>query len=235
MEHRILCAPSYSVLEVDLEPGESIVTEAGAMTWRDTSLKSRTRARGGLWRSFTRMLAGEPFFQNVYKAPKVRGSIGIAPGAPGDIRALKLDGREILMEKGAYLAATPEIEVQTKFGGIFGFLKEGMFILKCSGTGTLFFCASGDITEIEVNGEYVIDNGYAVAWDPELKTQLVRSKQIGAALLSDQLMMKFSGNGRLWIQSRSPQALARWAGAFRPDAGRGVSLRHPLSWLKFFG
>lgn len=235
MEYRILCQPSYSVLEVDLEPGESIVTEAGSMTWRDTSLKSRTRARGGLWRSFTRMLAGESFFQNIYRATKEKGTIGFAPGAPGDIRALELDGREVLMEKGAYLAATPEIEVQTKFGGIFGFLKEGMFILRCSGKGTLFFCSCGDITEIEVDGEYVIDNGYAVAWDPELKTQLVRSKQIGAALLSDQLMMKFNGHGRLWIQSRSPRAMARWAGAFRPNTGRGFSLWNPLSWLRIFG
>ena len=101
------------------------------------------------------------------------------------------------------------------FQGLRGLFNEGMFILRVSGNGTLFFSAYGDIQEIEVDGGYVVDNGHAVAWDSTLDYRLTRAKKIRSFLFSDQIIMKFSGRGRLWVQSRNPRSLANWVHPFR--------------------
>ena len=51
-------------------------------------------------------------------------------------------------------------------------------IFKCSGQGVLFFHAYGDIQEVDVDGEYVVDNGYAVAWEPSLEYTMTRARKI---------------------------------------------------------
>ena len=119
---------------------------------------------------------------------------------------------------GAYLASTEDITFDSKWEGLKGFFKEGLFALRITGTGMLFFSAYGQIEEIQVEGEYVVDNGYAVAWDPSLQFKLTKARKIRSFLFSDQLLTRFSGSGRLWIQSRSPYTLANWVWPFRPQS-----------------
>ena len=119
------------------------------------------------------------------------------------------------MERGAYLASTPGVKTNSDFQGLRGLFNEGMFILRASGTGTLFFNAYGDIREIDVDGTYVVDNGHAVAWEPTLNYRLTRAAKIRSFLFSDQIIMEFSGRGRLWVQSRNPRSLADWVHPFR--------------------
>ncbi len=216
MNYQILCEPSYSLLEVELEANEKIVAEAGAMSWMTSNISTETSSRGGLMSGLKRaVLTGESFFQNTYRAENETGSIGIAPGTAGDIVAHELDG-ELFLEGGAFLASTLDVECNSKYQGLKGLLGEGMFVLHVSGTGTLFFNAYGDIEEVQVDGSYIVDNGFAVAWDPSLQYHLTRSKKIRSFLFSDQLLMNFTGQGRLWIQSRSPRTLANWVHPFRP-------------------
>jgi len=106
---------------------------------------------------------------------------------------------DLYLEAGAYLASTPDVVCDTKFAGLKGLFAEGMFTLRASGSGMLFFNASGDVEEVQVNGSYVVDNGFAVAWDPSLEYTVTRSKKIRSFLLSDQLLMRFTGTGRLWV------------------------------------
>ena len=96
-----------------------------------------------------------------------------------------------------------------------GFFNEGFFVLRVTGTGDLFFNSFGDIQEIDLDGEMIIDNGYAVAWEPTLTYQLTRGRKIRSFLFSDQLMLRFSGRGKVWVQSRSPQTFASWIHPFR--------------------
>ncbi len=93
---------------------------------------------------------------------------------------------------------------------------EGLFVLRVTGTGTLFFGGYGDVREVEVNGQYTIDNGYAVAWEPTLQYRITRARKVRSFLFADQLLLKFSGTGRVWVQSRSPISLANWVHPFRP-------------------
>ena len=55
-----------------------------------------------------------------------------------------------------------------------------------------------------------------MAWEPSLRYQLTRARRIRSFLFSDQLLLRFSGRGRLWVQSRSPRATANWVHPFRP-------------------
>ena len=217
MDYTIDSRPSYSLLEVTLAPGEELVTESGAMAWMDSNLEVETSTRGGLMSGVKRAIGGgESFFQNTYTAQGGPGTIGLAPGQPGDIQTYELAGGELLLERGAYLASTSGIETNADFQGLRGLFNEGMFILRASGTGTLFFNAYGDITEIEVDGPYVVDNGHAVAWEPTLDYRLTRAARIRSFLFSDQIIMEFSGRGKLWVQSRNPRSLANWVHPFRP-------------------
>lgn len=218
MQYEIQCQPSYSVLEVQLQPGEQVVTEAGAMVWMSDNLNVTTSTRGGIFSGLKRsVLAGESFFQNTYEAEGGAGLLGLAPGQPGDIIPYELDNSELHLERSAYLASDPDVECNSDFQGLRGLFNEGLFILRVSGTGTVFFNAYGDVEEVAVDGSYVVDNGHAVAWEPSLNYELTRARRIRSFLFSDQLLMRFSGQGRLWVQSRNPRALADWIYPFRPE------------------
>ncbi len=218
MEHRIECGPSYSVLELTLQQGEKIVSDAGAMTWKDDSIETETSTRGGLGKGLKRaLLSGESFFQNTYTAVEGNSLIGLAPGCAGDIVPLGMDGNELFLEKGAYLASTPDVHCDAKWSGLKGLFNEGLFVLRCSGSGMLFFHSYGDVKQIDVDGEYVVDSGFAVAWDPTLEYRISKARRIRSFLFSDQIILRFSGRGRLWVQSRSAQALANWVYPFRPQ------------------
>ena len=120
------------------------------------------------------------------------------------------------MERGAYLCHLGNIETSATWEGFSGTFAEGMLGLRVSGTGLLFFGSYGDIQEVEVNGSYTIDNGYAVAWEQNLDYSIGRSgRSIRSFLFSDQLICRFHGNGKLWIQTRSPRNLAAWVHPFR--------------------
>jgi len=107
--------------------------------------------------------------------------------------------------------------LDSKWEGLRGLFNEGLFVLQASGQGKLFFDAYGQIELVEVDGEYVVDNGYAVAWDSSLSYRLTRARKIRSFLFSDQLLLRFSGRGRLWVQSRSPQSLVNFLHPFRPQ------------------
>ena len=199
-----------------MDPSESIVAESGAMAWMSDSVQLSTSVRGGVFKSLRRsMLGGESFFQNVFEAQDFPGTVGFSPGQPGDIVAVDVGQGDILMEDSAFLASEQGVDIDSNFSGLRGLFNEGLFILKASGSGLLFFTGYGDVEEVEVNGTYVVDNGFAVAWEPSLSYDITRGRSIRSFLFSDQLLLRFRGHGRLWVQSRNPQALANWVHPYR--------------------
>ena len=221
MEYTIESRPSYSLLEATLGNGETIVAESGAMTWMSGDIRMSTSMRGGVLSGLGRsVLGGESFFQNTFQAAGAGGIVGLAPGQPGDIVAHEMTrGAELYLEKSAYLASQEGVNINTDFQGLSGLFNEGLFILRASGSGMLFFNAYGDVEEVEVDGAYRVDNGHAVAWEPTLDYQIIRGgRSIRSFLFSDQLILRFTGHGKLWVQSRNPRSLASWVFPFRPQA-----------------
>ncbi|MCA8975507.1 MAG: TIGR00266 family protein [Planctomycetes bacterium] len=218
MRYEILTKPSYSLVEVALDGGEQIVGDSGAMAWMEGDIETTTSTRGGFLAGMKRkLLSGESFFQNTFTAGGRGGRIGFAPGIPGDVLSHELEDGELFLQKGAYLASTPGIECNSKFEGLRGLFSNGLFVLRCTGTGLMFFHAYGDIQQVEVDGDYLLDNGYAVAWQPSLQWEMTRARRkIRAFLFGDQLLLRFRGRGTLWVQSRSPHTLANFAHPYRP-------------------
>jgi uncharacterized protein (TIGR00266 family) len=217
MQYEILCRPSFSLLEVTLDAGEKIVAEAGAMAWMEGPVRTETSTRGGMLAGLKRaVLSGESFFQNTYSAEGSGAKVSLAPGSAGDILPYELQGRELFLERGAYLASTEGVRCDSKWQGLKGLFNEGIFILRVTGDGLLFFNGYGDVQEIQVNGQYTVDNGYAVAWEPTLQYRLTRARKIRSFVFADQLLLGFSGTGKVWVQSRSPISLANWVYPFRP-------------------
>jgi len=218
MNHEILAGPSSSILEVTLAAGERIVSEAGAMAWMDGNVKTETTTRGGILAGLKRaVLSGETFFQNTYEADGGFARIAFAPGMSGDVVPWELRGDELLLQRGAYLASTEGIRCESKSEGLKGLFAQGLFVLRATGSGTMFFSGYGAIDTIDLDGgsTYTIDNGYVVAWEPSLSYRITRARKIRSFLFSDQILLSFSGRGRVWINSRSPQSLASWVHPFR--------------------
>jgi uncharacterized protein (TIGR00266 family) len=124
---------------------------------------------------------------------------------------------DLLLQRGAYLASTEGIRCESRSEGLKGLFAQGLFVLRATGTGTMFFSGYGAIDSIDLDGgsTYTIDNGYVVAWEPSLSYRLTKARKIRSFLFSDQLLLSFSGRGRVWINSRSPQSLASWVHPFR--------------------
>ena len=217
MKYDIVCAPSYSLIEMNLSEGESVIVEPGSMAWMDTTIKPKTEMKGGVFAGIKRKFGGESFFLNTYTAEGGSGTIGIAPGYSGDIVVRELNDETLYMERGAYLCHVGNIETSATWEGFNGLFAEGMLGLRVSGTGLLFFGSYGDIQEVEVNGSYSVDNGYAVAWESSLDYSISFSgRTVRSFLFGDQIICKYHGNGKLWIQTRSPRNLAAWVHPFRP-------------------
>lgn len=215
MEHSITHRPSFALLEVDLDAGESIKAEAGAMVSHTDGIEITThRGDDGLLGAVKRTVLGEEsFFQNTFTAAE-RGHVTLAPPIPGDVIRHDLNDETLYVQSGSYLAADESIAIDTDFGGaktLFG--GEGLFLLRLSGTGPTFLSSYGAIEEktLDPGDRYVVDTGHVVAFEESLDFSVERVGGLKSTLFSGEgLVCTFEGSGRLWLQSRSQDAFLAW-------------------------
>jgi len=214
MEHEILYQPSYSLLKLKLQQGESIAAEAGAMVSMTSGVQIETKAKGGIFGALKRsVLGGESFFVNTFTAAADE-EITFAPSLPGDIYALDLQGKTVFAQSGAFIASSPEIVVDTSWGGAKTFFsKEGFFLLKISGTGMLFLSSYGAIREVELASgqKFIVDTGHMVAFDETVQYSVNRVGGLKSTLFSGEgLVVELTGPGKLLMQTRSPDSFLAW-------------------------
>ncbi len=214
MEHEVLYRPSYSLLRMNLEPGEAVCAEAGAMVSMSSGIEMETKAKGGIFSALKRsVLGGESFFMNTFRAVEP-GEVTFAPSLPGDINAMELKGQTVYAQSGAYMASSPSVEVDTKWGGAKTFFsREGLFLLKISGTGTVFLSSYGAIHELDLEAgqKYIVDTGHMVAFDEGVGYSVKTSGGLKSTLFSGEgLVCELTGPGKIMIQSRSADAFLSW-------------------------
>ena len=214
MRHDVKYRPAYALALIDLDAGESIQAETGAMVSMSSAIRMETSARGGVLSGLRRsVLGGESFFVNTFRAEQP-GQVTVAPALPGDIVALELTGQTLLVQSGSFLAATEGIEVDTKWGGAKSFFsREGLFLLKCTGQGTLWVSSYGAIHEIDLGaGEpYVVDTGHMVAFDESVGYDVGRAGGWKSTLLGGEgLVVHLTGPGRFYMQTRSADSFLDW-------------------------
>ncbi|WP_435073052.1 TIGR00266 family protein [Halorubrum sp. HHNYT27] len=213
MEHEISFDPSFSLLTVTLDQGESIRAESGAMVSHDTSIDMETNATGGFLKSITRSLGGESFFQNTFHA-RAPGEIQFASVLPGDIVHRELDNETLYVQSSSYIAGDPSLDIDSDFGGAKSFLGgEGLILLKAEGSGPLFISSYGAIQAVDLSerDDFVIDTGHIVAFEDSLDFTVKRVGGLKSTLTSGEgLVCHFSGEGTVWLQSRSQGAFLAW-------------------------
>jgi len=209
--------PAYALATVSLDADEIVVAEGGAMVSMDTHVTVETAAAkkegqglmGGLMSGLKRMVAGESFFQNKFKAAGSAGSVTFAPKHVGDIVSYTMTGAcGLVLQSTAYLCSAESVDIDAKWGGSKSFFGgEGLFMLKASGQGPIVFNSFGAIKEIDVTGDFIVDNGHIVAFEDTLSFTNTRfgSGFMQSILGGEGLVCKFSGTGKLWIQTRNPQ------------------------------
>jgi uncharacterized protein (TIGR00266 family) len=228
--YKIINRPDFAFLYIQIPAGEKLMVEAASMATMTPNLKMKTKMKGG----FGRLLTKESIFKNEFTAQGSEGEIGIAPAASGDMEHIQLKGNHVFLQGAAYVASTPGVVTESKWQGfVKGFFSgNSMFLIRCSGEGDLWFNTFGAMIEIDVNGEYVVDTGYIVAFTDGLEYSVNSVGGYKSLFLSGEgLVCRFSGQGKVWIQTRQAPAFAGWAQKYRPSGGKGGFLGKILNQL----
>ncbi len=225
MKHEILFKPSFATVRFELEPGESVIAESGSMMGMSPGLAMKTSIGGtnqGFFGKFLnffaalarKFLGGESMFFNQYTAGAYPAHVWIAPAMVGDVTVMGVtQNNPVIIQPGSFVACTPGITLKTRWGGfrsLFG--GEGAFLLQAQGEGQVWISSFGGIQEVMVDGEFICDTGHMVAFETTLDFKLGMAGQ-GAwtAIKSGEgLIFRFSGKGRLLLQSRNLSTLVSW-------------------------
>ncbi|MBP2664197.1 MAG: hypothetical protein H6Q71_2145 [Firmicutes bacterium] len=228
-------------VEVELDPGESVIAEAGAMMYKDSivdmdtifgdgSSKSR---QGGFFDKLVgagkRLITGESLFMTVFTnngPSKAKAAFG-AP-YPGNIIPIHLPqiGGTIICQKDSFLCAAKGVSVgiylQRKImTGLFG--GEGFIMQKLEGDGLAFMHAGGTIVERQLQpGEVLhVDTGCVVAFEPSVQFEIQRAGNVKTALFGGEglFFAVLSGPGKIWLQSLPFSRLAGRMLAAAPNQG----------------
>jgi uncharacterized protein (TIGR00266 family) len=214
MQTEILYQPAYAVCVVTMDQGEQIRVEGGAMVG-SMGMSVETEATGGFMKSLKRSLfGGESFFQNTYSADRSGARLILAPALPGDIMVRELRDADLIVQSGSYIASSMDIGVDTDWGGAKSFFGgEGLFMLRCSGSGTLITSSYGAIhrTTLEAGQEFTIDTGHVVAFESHMHYEVQKFGGWKTTMLGGEgIVLVFTGPGDIYLQTRSPEAFLGW-------------------------
>ncbi len=228
MQHQLIDTPDFGMLQITFDqPGEKIVSEAGAMVAMDTAIQMQTAMRGGLMAAAKRkLLGGESLFQNTFTSTAPGQRLFLSPGPEGDLRAMNLaPGQNFFLQSGAYVAHVGEqMVLDTKFGGVKGFFGGvGLFMLKVTGPGTVYYSAYGALHEIDVPPEgYTVDNAHLVGFTEGLTFNVRKFGGFKGLFFSGEgLVCDFQGQGRVFLQTRNAGSLAAFLHPYRAVKAKG--------------
>ncbi len=203
------------IVSIQLDPGETVISEAGGRTWSRGPITSETQA-GGVGKALGRMVTGESLFQSFYTA-QGPAEIVFASSFPGKIIARTLQaGESVVCQKSAFLAASYGVKMEVHFNkkvgaGLLG--GEGFLMQRITGPGIVFleldgFCKEYDLTP----GEQIIcDTGVLAYMDAscQIDVQMVKGLKnmfFGGEGLFDTVI---TGPGKVCLQSMTIAQLAR--------------------------
>lgn len=227
------------MVQVELDPGETVVAEAGAMTYMEEGIDFEARMGDGsepdqglfgkLLGAGKRVLTGESIFMTHF-TNQGRGKQHVAFAAPYPGKIIPLDlatvsGGEILCQKDSFLCAAHGTQIgiafQRRLGtGFFG--GEGFILQRLNGDGMTFMHACGTIMERQLQGETLrVDTGCLVAFEPGVEYSIERAGNLKSMFFGGEglFLATLRGTGRVWLQSLPFSRLADRIIAHAPKAG----------------
>jgi uncharacterized protein (TIGR00266 family) len=226
-------------VEVELDPGETVIAEAGMMMYMEDGIGFETKMGDGskpqaglldkLVGAGMRALTGESLFMTHFtnRAPAGKKHVAFGAPYPGKIIAIDLDEAhgELICQKDSFLCAALGTELSIAFNkklgaGFFG--GEGFILQRMRGDGMVFIHAGGTIVEKRLNNEKVlVDTGCIVAFENTISYDIQRAGNLKSMIFGGEgiFLATLQGTGRVWLQSLPFSRLADRILAFAPSAG----------------
>ena len=218
------------VLEVTLNPGDTIVSEAGEMSWMTQSIEmtttTQTAGAKGVMGVLKRAVAGGGIFMTEFRSGNGAGSVSFATKMPGQILPVQVQpGSELMIQRSGFLCATEGVELsmafQKKLGaGIFG--GEGFVLQKLGGTCDAWIEIDGEVVVMDLQpGEFLrVHPGHVGMFQAHMAFEIttvpgIKNKLFGGDGL---FLAKLTGPGRIWLQTLP---IANLAHALQPYMVQG--------------
>ncbi|MDB9741331.1 TIGR00266 family protein [Akkermansiaceae bacterium] len=227
------------IVEVELDAGETVIAEAGAMNYLEEEITFETKMGDGstpnegfmgkLKSVGSRFLTGESLFMThfTHTGGATKRRVAFAAPYPGKIIALNMAeiNGEILCQKDAFLCAAMGTKVTMAFNrkigaGFFG--GEGFILQKIQGDGMAFIHAGGTVIKKELKGETLrVDTGCIVAFDPGIEYDIQRAGNLKSMIFGGEglFLATLKGHGTVYLQSLPFSRLADRIIASAPSAG----------------
>ncbi|MEJ6950756.1 TIGR00266 family protein [Natronospora cellulosivora (SeqCode)] len=213
MEYKII-GNVMPLVEFNLERGEIIRSEAGAMKFMDGDMKMETQAQGGVGGFIKRKMMGETGFLNIYTAVRDYNRIAFGHSFPGHIIPVEITNRSIICQKRTFLCATEgvdlEVYLQKRLGtGIFG--GEGFVLQRLVGEGLAFTEIDGEVVEIELeSGQSIkVETGSVGMFEESVDMNIERVKGFKNMLFGGEglFLTTLRGPGKVWLQTMPIQSM----------------------------
>ncbi len=220
IEYQII-GHDMQLVEITLDPGETVIAEAGSMTYMDQQITFETKMGDGadpdegmfgkLFSAGKRMLTGESLFTThfTHSGSDGKATVGFSAPYPGSVIPLDLKqlGGRITCQKDAFLCAALGTKLGIAFNkklgsGLFG--GEGFILQKLEGDGLAFIQAGGSVIEKQLNGETLrIDTGCLVGFTDGIEYDIGMAGGLKSMIFGGEgvFLATLSGKGRVWIQS----------------------------------
>lgn len=209
------------VVICELDAGETMITESGAMAWMSPNMNMETTTNGGIGKAFGRMFSGENLFQNRYTAKGGTGMIAFASSFPGSIKAFEIrPGKEYIFQKKTFLAGESGVNISVHFqkkiaSGLFG--GEGFILQRIAGNGIAFAEFDGHVVEYDLKPgqQIIVDSGYLAAMESTCQIDIQTVPGLKNAVFGGEGIFNtvITGPGRIWLQTMPIYSVA---GAIRP-------------------
>jgi uncharacterized protein (TIGR00266 family) len=240
IEYKIF-GDDMQIVEIELDPGESVRAEAGAMMYMEDGVTMQTSTGGGFLKGLSRVVTGESFFITTF-TNEASAISHAAFGAPYPGKIIPLDLRDyggtMFCQKDSYLCSANGIEVSIAFtkklgAGIFG--GEGFILQKLQGNGLAFIHAGGTILEKNLSpGETLrVDTGCLTAFDTSIDYDIQFVGGFTNALFGGEglFIAKLTGPGKVFLQGLPFSRLADRVMAAATYKNKGESSRGGLGGL----
>ncbi|HEV2575788.1 MAG TPA: TIGR00266 family protein [Acidobacteriaceae bacterium] len=235
MQSRIV-GSTMPVLEVMLQPGESVISEAGELSWMGQTISMTTHTQmmggGGFFGAIKRVVGGGSLFMTEYTAQGYPGEVAFATKIPGHILPIEVGpGSEFMIHRHGFLCATPQIQLGVGFqqslgAGIFG--GDGFLLQKVSGYGTAWLELSGELVVRDLQpGETLrVHPGHVGAFQSNVAFNITRIQGIRNMFFGGDgiFLAALTGPGRVWLQTLPLVNLAHALEPYLPH-NRGETAR----------
>lgn len=234
----VIQGAELQLLEVELDPGETVIAEAGAMTYMEDDIEFATRMGDGsnpdqgvfgrLFSAGKRMISGESLFTTHFTNHGERKrKVAFSAPYPGNIVAVDLAalGGRVVCQKDAFLCAALGTRIDITFSrklgaGLFG--GEGFILQTLEGDGLAFMQAGGTVIEKHLAGDSLrVDTGCLVGFSGEIEYDIARAGNLKSMIFGSEgiFLARLHGHGRVWLQSLPFSRMADRILAHAPAAG----------------